>query len=147
MLTMRAKYGLKAMADLAGLASGAVLQSREIAARRSISKKFLDAIFADLRGAGLVASRKGPGGGYMLARPSDSLSVGEIIRVLDGPLAPIACASRTAYHPCADCPDEAGCAVRATMLEVREAISAVLDAKSLASFAAVEAAGPGQDLP
>lgn len=138
MLTMRAKYGLKAMADLARLDKGALLQSREIAERRGISKKFLDAIFADLRQAGLVGSRKGPGGGYMLSRPPENISVGEVVRLLDGPLAPIGCASRTAYLPCTDCPDEATCAVRATMLEVRDAISSVLDAKSLRAFAEIE---------
>jgi Rrf2 family protein len=141
MLTMRAKYGLKAMADLARAERNSVLQSREIAERRGISKKFLDAIFADLRVNGLVQSRKGPGGGYLLARPAENISVGEILRVLDGPLAPIGCASRTAYVPCADCIDETRCAVRLAMLEVRDAISAVLDAKSLAVFAASEGAG------
>lgn len=139
MLTMRAKYGLKALADLARLDRGLVLQSREIAERRGISKKFLDAIFSDLRAGGLVLAKKGPGGGYMLARPAENISVGEILRLLDGPLAPIGCASRTAYLPCTDCPDESTCAVRATMLEVRDAISSVLDAKSLRAFAAVEA--------
>ena len=138
MLTMRTKYGLLAMSDLAHLERGAVVQSRDIAERRGISKKFLDAILADLRGAGLVSSRKGPGGGYMLTRPAENISVGEIVRLLNGPLAPIACASRTAYLACTDCPDEATCAVRLTMLEVRDAISAVLDAKSLRDFAAVE---------
>jgi len=138
MLTMRAKYGLMALSDLARLDRGVVLQSREIAERRAISKKFLDAIFADLRVGGLVLAKKGPGGGYMLSRPAENISVGEIVRLLDGPLAPIGCASRTAYFPCSDCPDEATCAVRATMLEVRDAISSVLDAKTLRAFTAIE---------
>lgn len=139
MLTMKAKYGLKALADLARLPMGAVLQTREIAEAHGISKKFLDAILAELRVAGLVKARKGPGGGFALAMGPDDIYVGAIIRVLDGPLAPIACASRTAYVPCADCTDEATCTVRRTMLEVREAIAAVLDSKSLSAFIAVPA--------
>ena len=136
MLTMKAKYGLKAMADLARLPSDAVLQAREIAELHGISKKFLDAILAELRVAGLVRARKGPGGGFALALPPDKIFVGSIIRLLDGPLAPIACASRTAYVPCTDCVDEATCAVRLTMLAVREAVAAVLDSKSLSAFVA-----------
>jgi Rrf2 family protein len=136
MLTMKAKYGLKALADLARLAPEAMLQTREIAEKQRISKKFLDAIMAELRVAGMVKARKGPGGGFALAMPPSQIFVGDILRVLDGPLAPVACASRTAYVPCADCGDEATCIVRRTMLEVREAIAAVLDRKSLAAFAA-----------
>jgi Rrf2 family protein len=136
MLTMKAKYGLKALADLARLAPEAMLQTREIAEKQRISKKFLDAIMAELRVAGMVKARKGPGGGFALALPPSQIFVGDILRVLDGPLAPVSCASRTAYVPCADCVDEATCIVRRTMLEVREAIAAVLDRKSLAAFAA-----------
>ena len=134
MLTMKAKYGLKALADLARLPVGAVLQTREIAQGHGISKKFLDAILADLRIAGMVKARKGPGGGFALAMPASEIFVGSVVRVLDGPLAPIPCASRTAYLACTDCPDEATCHVRRTMIEVREAIAAVLDSKSLAAF-------------
>ena len=105
-----------------------------------VTKKFLDAILAELRVAGLVKARKGPGGGFALAMAADAISVGAVVRVLDGPLAPIACASRTAYVPCVDCRDEATCTVRRTMLEVREAIAAVLDSKSLAAFIALPAA-------
>lgn len=136
MLTMKGKYGLKAMADLARLPPGEVTQSSEIAERHGISKKFLDAILADLRVDGLVTTRKGRLGGYALSRPADVISVGQILRVLDGPLAPIACASRTAYVPCTDCGDITRCAVRRTMLEVRDAIAAVLDGTTLAAFAA-----------
>lgn len=136
MLTMKAKYGLKALADLSDLGPEAMLQTREIADKHRISKKFLDAIMAELRVAGMVRARKGPGGGFALALHAKEIFVGDVLRVLDGPLAPIACASRTAYVPCADCGDEATCVVRRTMLEVREAIAAVLDRKSLADFSA-----------
>lgn len=136
MLTNKGKYGLKAMVHLARLPAGETVQSAEIAAAEQISKKFLDAILLDLRNAGFVRSKKGPGGGYALARPAEEIVVGAIVRALDGPLAPIACASRTAYQPCDDCRDLAACAVRLTMLEVRDAMAAVLDRLSLADMAA-----------
>lgn len=136
MLTNKGKYGLKAMVHLARLPVGETVQSAEIAAAEQISKKFLDAILLDLRNAGFVRSKKGPGGGYALARPSQEIVVGGIVRALDGPLAPIACASRTAYQPCDDCGDLAACVVRLTMLEVRDAMAAVLDRMSLAEMAA-----------
>lgn len=136
MLTARGKYGLKALAHLAGLAPGTVAQSAEIAAAQAIPKKFLDAILADLKTAGLISARKGPGGGYALARRAEEVSVGDAIRVIDGPLAPIACASRTAYRPCADCKDVARCSVRLVMLQARDAMAAVLDHMSLAELRA-----------
>lgn len=136
MLTNKGKYGLKAMVHLARLAPGATVQSAEIATAEQISKKFLDSILLDLRNAGFVRSKKGPGGGYALARDAREISVGSIIRALDGPLAPIECASRTAYQPCDDCRDLEACAVRLTMLEVRDAMAAILDTKSLAEMVA-----------
>lgn len=144
MLTNKGKYGLKAMVHLARLAPGTMVQSAEIAAAENISKKFLDAILLDLRNAGFVRSKKGPGGGYTLARDASEIVVGAVVRALDGPLAPIACASRTAYQPCDDCGDLAACAVRLTMLEVRDAMAAVLDRMSLAEMAKrpVEAIDP-----
>lgn len=134
MLSMKGKYGLKALYHLAGLPPGVMAQSVEIAEKHAISKKFLDAILADLRHSGFVQTRKGRGGGYCLTRSPDAIMVGHVLRVLDGPLAPIHCASRTAYQRCHDCPDENACAVRLTMLEVREAIAAVLDNKSLSAM-------------
>lgn len=141
MLSMKSKYALKALADLAGLGAGEVAAAMDIAGRHGISKKFLDAILAELRVAGFVVTRKGRSGGYQLARPADLITVGDVLRRLDGPLAPIGCASRTAYVPCTDCREERSCAVRLTMLEVREAISGVLDGKTLAAFAALSEAG------
>nr|WP_274383164.1 Rrf2 family transcriptional regulator [Pinisolibacter aquiterrae] len=134
-MTNKGKYGLKAMVHLARLPVGATVQSAEIASTEHISKKFLDAILLDLKNAGFVRSKKGPGGGYTLARPAEDIVVGAIVRALDGPLAPIACASRTAYQPCDDCDDLTACAVRLTMLEVRDAMAEVLDRLSLADMA------------
>lgn len=136
MLTMRGKYGLKAMLHLARLPEDQLALSAEIALANSISKKFLDAILQDLRMAGLVQARKGRGGGYRLARPAERITIGNVMRVLDGPIAPIQCASRSAYQPCRDCPDETVCAVRLTMIDLRDAIAEVLDTRSIADMAA-----------
>ncbi len=131
MLTNKGKYGLKALAHLAGLPAGETAQSQEIAEANRIPKKFLDAILGELRVAGIVRSKKGKGGGYMLARDANQISVGNAIRVLDGPLAPIACASHTAYQPCLDCPDVPGCTVRLLMRRVRDLSSDLLDNMSV----------------
>lgn len=131
MLTNKGKYGLKALAHLAGLPPGQTAQSLEIAATNNIPKKFLDAILGELRVAGIVSTKKGKGGGYRLSREPAKISVGSAIRVLDGPLAPIGCASRTAYRPCSDCRDVHTCAVRAMMTEVRDVSARVLDNTSL----------------
>lgn len=136
MLTMKGKYGLKAMLHLAELPEGQRALSEEIATAHTISKKFLDSILGELRTAGMVHARKGRGGGYALSRPATEIRVGHVLRVLDGPLAPIPCASRTAYRRCEDCRDERACSVRRMMLEVRNAISAVLDERTLAEVAA-----------
>lgn len=140
MLTNKGKYGLKAMVHLAGLAAGETAQIAEIAQRNNISRKFLDAILLDLRNAGLLRSKKGPGGGYALAQPAGTIKVGAVIRALEGPIAPIACASRSAFRPCQDCGDVEGCVVRALMSEVRDAMAAVLDSTSIADLAGRAAA-------
>jgi Rrf2 family protein len=141
MLTKKAKYGLKAMVHLAGIEPGRTALVNDIATANQIPKKFLDAILAELRNAGFVHSKKGKGGGYMLARPSNDIGVGNIIRILDGPLAPIQCASRTVYRRCDDCADEKKCAVRLVMLEARDAIANVLDKTSLAQMRALAEEG------
>lgn len=136
MLTKKGKYGLKAMVFLAGCEPGKAIQVAEIAERENISKKFLDAIMRDLKNAGFVRSWKGPGGGFALARPASEIVIGSVVRALDGPLAPIACASRTAYQPCDDCGDLNSCAVRLVMTEVRDAMAAVLDGTTLEAMVA-----------
>ena len=139
MLTAKGKYGLKALVHLSSLPAGETTQATDIAETNSIPKKFLDAILGELRNAGIVHSKKGPGGGYMLARPPGDIKLGYVIRTLDGPLAPITCASRTAYQPCDDCADVNGCAVRLTMMKVRDAMSEILDRLTLADMLALEA--------
>jgi Rrf2 family protein len=137
MLTNKGKYGLKAMVHLAGLNPGALAQVQDMADTNAIPKKFLDQILSELRNAGLVFSKKGKGGGYALARRAHEISVGQIVRVLDGPLAPIQCASVTAYRPCDDCGDEKACTVRLIMVKARNAIAAVLDNHTLADMRAL----------
>src|SRR5512139_331584 len=137
-LSKRGEYGLRAMIDLAvalqaqdGKPSGGVVQIREIAERQRIPSKFLEQILLTLKNAGLLHSRMGVGGGYYLAKPAGEISLGQIVRVLDGPLAPISCVSHMAYEPCG-CPDERTCGLRLVMLDVRNAIADILDGTSLA---------------
>jgi Rrf2 family protein len=134
MLTKKGKYGLKAMVHLAGRSPGEATLVTDIAVSNDIPKKFLDTILGELRNAGFVNSKKGKGGGYTLARPAHEIKIGHIIRVLDGPLAPIQCASTTSYRRCEDCRDEQRCAVRLIMLEARNALANVLDNRSLAEM-------------
>lgn len=137
-LSKRGEYGLRAMIDLAttlkkqeGMPNGGVVQIREIAERQHIPAKFLEQILLTMKNAGLLHSRMGVGGGYYLAKPASEISLGQIVRVLDGPLAPIGCVSQMAYEPCG-CPDERTCGLRLVMLDVRNAISDILDGTSLA---------------
>ena len=131
MLTNKGKYGLKAMLFLARLPQGQSAMGAEIASANNIPKKFLDAILLELRNAGMLRSKKGPGGGYALSRSPKEIRIGHIIRTLDGPLAPINCASKSAFVPCQDCEDLQICAVRVTMSKVRDAMSDILDRLTL----------------
>jgi len=133
MLTKKGKYGLKAAVYLARLPAGGSVQVAEIAEANNIPKKFLDVILNELRNAGFLASKKGKLGGYRLGKSADEIVVGEMIRTLDGPLAPFPCASRNAYVPCEDC-DLARCEVRRLMVKVRDAMGTVLDTYTLAEM-------------
>jgi len=133
MLTNKAKYGLRAMCALHG-SDSRWLQARAIAKRANVPEKFLEAILVDLRKAGFVESRRGHLGGHALARPAGQIMVGDLIRAIDGPLAPVRCASMSAYEPCSDCADPEHCAVRELMRETRAALSGVLDTCSLAAL-------------
>jgi Rrf2 family protein len=143
-LTNKGKYGLKAIIHLARLEAGETAQVADIAQQNNISKKFLDAILLDLRNAGMLRSKKGPGGGYALAKPARSIKVGAVVRALDGPLAPIACASRSAFRACDDCGDIDLCAVRSVMRDVRDSMAAVLDNRSIADLAKRPLAKPSR---
>ena len=131
-LSKRGEYGLRAMIDLANYhdQNGAI-QMKEIAEREHIPAKYLEQILLSLKNAGLLHSKMGLGGGYYLAKTPDKITLGNIVRVLDGPLAPIRCVSQMAYEPCG-CPDEETCGLRMVMTDVRNAISGVLDNTTLA---------------
>lgn len=131
-LSKRGEYGIRSMIYLVRHASpGELIQIKQISSQENIPIKYLEQIMLALRHAGLLHSRMGIGGGYYLAKAPDEISLGQIVRTLDGPLAPVNCVSQTAYEPC-DCPDENTCGLRLAMLEVRNSISSVLDNTTLA---------------
>lgn len=140
MLSQKAKYAIKALLVLARAQDqGTVVQARDISTTENIPKKFLDLIFFELRRHGLVQSTRGREGGYSLGKPAAQISIAEIVRAVDGPLAPLPCASVRFYRRCPDCNDEKTCEVRHLMREVRDAASAILDNTSLAEAAALNA--------
>ncbi len=143
MLSQKAKYALKALLALAQAPQGELLQGGEMAARENIPKKFLDQILLELRKHRVIDSMRGKHGGYVLVRSADKITIGDIIRIVDGPLAPIACASVTAYRRCKDCKNESACMVRSMMRNVRDAASEILDQMTLADAAE---AGRSRDL-
>ena len=132
MLSQRGRYALKALLNLARGGPGP-RDVGTISAEENIPRKFLEAIMSDLRRARLVESTRGKLGGYRLARPADLITFGEVMRVTNGPLALISCASRTFYRRCADCPDEAACILRKVMGSVRDEVSEILDRTTLAA--------------
>jgi Rrf2 family protein len=134
MLSKKAKYGLKALLVLADEAGGRPVQVSELAERQRLPRKFLEAILLDLTRAGLLQSKKGRGGGYVLTRKPGDITIGQVIRVLQGPLALTPCVSQTAYRRCEECLDEQACAVRLAMKEVRDATAHILDNTSLAGL-------------
>ena len=133
MLTKKSKYGLKALILLTRDRARGPLSIAELAERERIPKKFLELILLDLKRRGILQSRKGPGGGYLLGRAPDQISLGEVIRILDGPLALVPCVSQTAYVPCQECESERDCVVRRVFKAVRDETSRILDGTTLAA--------------
>jgi Rrf2 family protein len=127
---MKAKYALRALIVMAQN-DKKMLQTKTIARDADVPQKFLEAILLELKNHGYVASKRGIFGGYFLSKTAEEITIGGIIRIIDGPLAPIRCASVTAYQKCDDCHDENTCAIRKTMVEVRNSIAGVLDNKKL----------------
>jgi Rrf2 family protein len=134
MLSKRAKYAIKALLGLAEHGRGEPMRIADLAREQHIPAKFLELILLVLKHHGMLQSRKGKGGGYLLARDPKDIYLGQIVRMFDGPLAPVPCASETAYVPCGDCPHEAVCGVHLAMKAVRDATARVLDGTSLASL-------------
>lgn len=137
-ISKRGEYALRALIDL-GIASELgwpMLQVSELATKEKLPIKFLEQIFTQLKTAGYVKSRRGKFGGYSLARPTNRIKFGAVIRMIDGPLAPIRCVSQTSYARCS-CPDETHCGLRILMFDVRNAISTILDRYTLADIVAI----------
>ena len=145
MLSRKAKYGLKAMIHLAQRAGEGPVLIEEVAAAEGIPRKFLELILLELKKKGLLHSRQGRGGGYQLGRDPETIFMGDIVRILDGPLAPVPCVSVTAYRRCEECAEERTCGVRLVMKEVRDSIARILVTESLADvLARVERAKRGK---
>jgi Rrf2 family protein len=141
MLTQRSRYALRAMLFLSEQPMGGPpVPMNRIAVAANVPRKFLELILAELREAGFLHSHRGKTGGYCLARRPHLISLGEVIRVIEGPLALVPCVSRTAYRPCADCKDERTCAIRIAMLRVRDETARILDGTSLADALAEDLA-------
>ena len=137
-LSKRGEYALRSLISL-GIAAKVerpLVRVTELAQLEGLPVKFLEQIMQQLREAGYITAERGKHGGYRLARPAAEITVGTVIRLIDGPLAPIGCVSQTAYEPC-NCPDEAHCGLRMLMLDVRNAISNILDRYSLADVVEV----------
>ena len=137
-LSKRGEYALRAMIDF-GLAQALgkpLLQVNELARKEDIPVKFLEQILMQLKAGGYLESRRGKHGGYLLAASPDQIRIGQVVRLIDGPLAPIACVSQTAYERCS-CPDEEHCGLRMLMQDVRNAISNILDRFTLADVVEV----------
>ena len=132
MLSRKAKYGLKAVLFLAQRSGEGPVLIEEIAVAEGIPRKFLEQILLELKKKGLLHSRMGRGGGYQLGRAPEEIFMGEIVRALDGPLAPVPCVSVIAYRRCDECADENSCGIRLVMKEVRDSIAHILDTASLA---------------
>jgi len=132
-LSRKGEYALRSLINL-GIAAEMkreLVQVSELAENEQLPVKFLEQILHVLKEAGIVDSQRGRFGGYRLAKPARKIFIGEVVRLIDGPLAPIGCVSQTAYEPCT-CPDEAHCGLRMLMVDVRNAIAGILDKYSLA---------------
>ncbi|MCE7796462.1 Rrf2 family transcriptional regulator [Sphingobium sufflavum] len=131
MLSQRGRYAIKALLNIAR-STGEARQVSLISEEEQIPRKFLESIMSSLRRAGLVRSTRGNMGGYKLARPADLITFGEIVRATDGPLSMLPCVSRNFYQRCDDCPDEYVCQLRALFSDVRDAVTSIMDNRTLA---------------
>jgi Rrf2 family protein len=132
MLTNKTRYALKALIALARQHDGEPVSIADLARKERIPRKFLELILLELKNLGYLQSKKGKGGGYALAKSPQDIKLGQVIRLIEGPLAPVPCVSQTAYRRCDECVDEASCGIRLVMKDVRDAIAAILDSTSVA---------------
>lgn len=140
MLSQKTRYALKALVLLGEKEKdkkGPVLIS-DLAKRGNMPQKFLEAILLELNKHGILHSKKGKGGGYQLGKDAEEIKFGDVIRILEGPLALLPCVSQTAYKKCDECHDEETCGIRILFKEVRDATASILDNTSLAKVLRVE---------
>jgi Rrf2 family cysteine metabolism transcriptional repressor len=132
-LSKRGEYGLRALQDLARHHGDGPVPNKDLAERNNIPARFLEQILLALKHGRIVHSRKGPRGGYYLARPPGEITLAEVVRLLDGPLAPVSCVSEVAYEPCG-CPDMEKCGLRRVMREVRDVVAEMMESTTLADL-------------
>jgi Rrf2 family protein len=132
-LSKRTQYSLRALYALTPKYGEGPVLITSLAHEEVIPKKFLEQILLSLKSVGFVASKKGKGGGYVLAQPPESITIGSVIRAIEGPLAPLPCASETRFRKCDECVDIQTCGTRIVMRQVRDAMAEILDETSLAS--------------
>jgi Rrf2 family protein len=135
MITQKARYALRALAALAQGEPGEPMMISEIAEQQVIPKKSLEQILLDLKHQGIVASRRGKSGGYLLLKPAHEITYGEVLRIIDGPIAPLPCLSITAYRKCDDCDGEQTCEIRHVFAKVADATRKVLFSTTIADTA------------
>jgi len=131
-LSKKTQYCLRALYALARDYGHGPILIAQLAEDECIPRKFLEQILLHLKATGLVESKKGKGGGYLLRQPPDRITIGSVIRLIEGPLAPLPCASETRFRKCDECPDVETCGTRIVMREVRDAIARILDSTTLA---------------
>ena len=142
MIAQKSKYAFRALLALARAEPGKTVQIGAIAASERIPKKFLEQILLDLKHAGLVTSRRGQRGGYLLLRRPQDIAFGEVLRILEGPFVPLACLGEAGARRCADCRDERFCAVRRVFAKVAAASGQILDGTTLADVLSDPAESP-----
>ncbi len=135
MLSKKTKYGIKALAYIARQQDKKPVQTAEIAKSQNISHKFLESILLLLKNSGILAAKKGKGGGYYLIKDPTEVKMTQVIRILEGPIAMLPCVSLNYYEKCSDCPDEKLCSVNALMIQVRDSTLKVLGENTLAHLA------------
>ena len=135
-LSVRGEYALRALLVLARdyQEDDSVVRIQEISTRQNIPKRFLEQILNDLKSARVVESRRGVAGGYRLRRPPQHITLAEVVRHIEGPLAPVSCVSEKFYEKCS-CPDETRCPIRDVMREVRERVVQLMERTTLAELA------------
>ncbi len=132
MISQKARYAFKAVIALARVGETSGLQIRELSQIESIPRKFLEQILLQLKAGGLIISRRGRDGGYRILKSPHEITFGQVLRLVDGPIAPLPCLSRTAYQRCEDCRDEAACGVRRGFSTAYDAMISTLERTTIA---------------